>query len=732
MSRAFGVYGPSHPWLGSLGHHLGRFLKSLYPSPKFYRARDGYARQQAASLQTKLKAGQPVYLLGIGPGGHNAGIALVEVSSEHGVRLICNNEEERFSGVRHDTRYPQLAIEALMAQMQAMSIEPAQVHACLASWDYVRLPASIMQLFLEELPRSVTYLNPAAKPAVLNMSQVFDAYRAPGRLASQLGLPHPLPVIGMRHHDNHAYFSWAVSPFAGCSDPVIVTVLDGMGDDAAMSLYVGNKERLQLLRSNHIYDSLGFFYSILSSTQGGWTILSSEGRYMGAAAWGQNDRLTNPYYRQLRQLFYFDKDGQVHLNRTLANWPRGLELKPYSPGLAALIGPPIPLHKMWNPDAVLRPDDVQHAEITQQRLDKAAATQMVFEDVLFHVIGHLIRTTGSNKLVLTGGTALNALANMRLLEHFDEAFYERYLGRKETRLHIWVPPTPGDTGVTMGAAYHFALANGAALGDRLQHAFYCGPAPTTGEIRAALDTAAEIRWVPLGDVSQPEGRDQVADLLAYIVSRDGVVGLFQGPAETGPRALGHRSILANPCNPRTRETLNSLVKFREKVRPLAPMATSAAARRWFELSPGASDDDYNAYNYMTLTAPARPESRSTIPAVVHEDGTSRVQIVRQETDPLTYAYLEAMGRRLGVEVSVNTSLNVGGPIVQTPQQALETLKRSKGMDGLVLAGAEGDAFLAWHDVQAAPKDPSRLHGWVRAWQEEIGVGLAGAGRPWPS
>ena len=153
---------------------------------------------------------------------------------------------------------------------------------------------------------------------------------------------------------------------------------------------------------------------MISSTQGGRTILSSEGRYMGAAAWGQNDRLTNPYYRQLRQLFYFGNDGQVYLNRTLANWPRGLELRPYKPGLAHMIGPPIPLKKMWNPDAVLRPDDIEHAEITQERLDKAAATQLVFEDVLFHVIGHLIRTTGSNKLVLTGGTALNGIANMRL------------------------------------------------------------------------------------------------------------------------------------------------------------------------------------------------------------------------------------------------------------------------------------------------------------------------------
>jgi Predicted carbamoyl transferase, NodU family len=679
-------------------------------------------------MRGKLKRGETVYLLGIGPGGHNTGIALVEASVERGMRLIFNNEEERFSGVKHDTRYPELAIEALLSQMHAQGITPERVHACLASWDYVRLPATVLQLFFEELPGSVTYLNPAATPAVLNMAHILDAYHAPKRLARQMGMPRPFPIIGLRHHDNHAYFSYAVSPFAGSSDPVMVAVLDGMGDDAAISLYRAEHGRLQLLRSNHIFDSLGFFFSILSSTQGGWTILSSEGRYMGAAAWGQNDRLTNPYYRQLRQLFYFENDGQVYLNRSLANWPRGLELDPYKPALTQMIGPPIPLKKRWNPDAVLRPDAVRGAALTQDRLDKAAATQLVFEDVLFHVIEHLIRSTGSSKLVLTGGTALNGVANMRLLQHFDESFYERYLGSKDTRLHIWVPPTPGDAGVTMGAAYHFGLANGAPLGDRLQHAFYCGPAPTTNEIRAALDDTTEIGWIPLGDVTRAERLDHVADLLAFIVSKDGVVGIFHGSAETGPRALGHRSILANPCNPRTREILNELVKDREQVRPLAPMATSTAAHRWFELSPGASDNDYNAYNYMVLTAPARPVSRAVIPAVVHQDGTSRVQIVRQETDPLAYAYLKAMGRRVGVEVSVNTSLNVGSPIAQTPEQALATLRKSKGMDGLVMVGAEGEAFLAWHNVQTASKDPRRLRRWVQAWQEEIGVELAGAQR----
>jgi carbamoyltransferase len=213
----------------------------------------------------------------------------------------------------------------------------------------------------------------------------------------------------------------------------------------------------------------------------------------------------------------------------------------------------------------------------------------------------------------------------------------------------------------------------------------------------------------------------VADLLAYIVANEGIVGLFQGAAETGPRALAHRSILANPCSLRTRDNLNQYVKHRELVRPLAPMATYAAAKRWFELSEGAADLEHNAYNYMVLTAPARAEAYRAIPAVVHKDGTSRVQIVRRETDPFTHAFLVAMGRQVGVEISVNTSLNVGSPIVQSPRQALDALKRSKGMDGILLIGEEGGAYLAWHNAEAPPKNPRRLAGWIGEWQAKAGV-----------
>jgi carbamoyltransferase len=286
-----------------------------------------------------------------------------------------------------------------------------------------------------------------------------------------------------------------------------------------------------------------------------------------------------------------------------------------------------------------------------------------------------------------------------------------------------VPPVPGDAGVAVGAAYHFACLGGAKPGESLQHAFYCGIPPARNEIEDALAKTPEIAHRHVGNISTKPERDRLADLLAFIISSNGVVGIYQGAAETGPRALGHRSILANPTNPKTLETLNKLVKFRELIRPLAPMATLEAAKKWFNLSPGAGDDDFNAYNYMVLTSRAKPEAYGVIPAVIHFDGTCRVQIVREHTDPFVHAYLKAMGRRVGAEVSVNTSLNVGAPIAQTPVQALETLKKSKGMHALFMIAASGELYVVWHNVESAPKDGGKtLLGWLDGWTAGAGSG----------
>jgi carbamoyltransferase len=699
----------------------------------FHRLDSELGRSRRASLAQTIRAGREAYVLGFNTGTHNSGAALVRVTARGGVEMICNEEEERYTAVKHCHDYPEHSVEAIKQHMHGLGIGPADLAACAICWDYATVAnMAFVHPILEELPASITLLRGRAareNPTITNHNAA-ALVEVPKRLGRQLGLDGRMPIIGIRHHDSHAYLSYAVSPFAASSDPVMVIVIDGGGDDACTSLYSGHDGQLALLsaRVTNQFESLGRMYGVLSSTQGGWPELSSEGRYMGAAAWGNGDRLTNRYYRRLKHIFHFGPEGEVHLNRALANWTRSSWERPYTQELIEILGEPIPLADMWNPDAILNVEDVRHPEVTRDRVDKAAAVQMVFEDALVHIVEYLIRVTGSSQLVLTGGTALNCVANMRLLECFDERWYERNLARENTRLHLWVPPIPSDAGAPIGAAYAFAMRAGAPPGPPLRHAFYCGLASTTSTIRATASAEPEVGDMPLGDISDPEVMVSVADLLARAVANDCVMGLYQGVAETGPRALGHRSILANPCNPDTRRLLNERVKHRELIRPLAPMLTRAAAERFFHIEEGASDDDYNAYNYMVLTAYARPAAYEAIPAVVHHDGTGRLQIVRRDVDPFCHEFLLAMGRRVGVEASVNTSLNVGAPIAHTPSQAVATLKRARGMDGLLMIGRDRHATLIWLEDRVDAR--ARLMESVQP--ESVQPGYSSEIRNWPA
>lgn len=718
MKNNIGKFTPTHPFLGRLVEKLSRpIVRTIGRMFRFYNFESSYSKRISKELSERVSKGETVYLFGMGPSGHNSAAALVEVSLEKGICPICNNEEERFSTIRHDAHFPELSVENMIETLKKRGKKPQDVLAVLASWDYLQGISTSLRTSMEEAPGSFYLLKKACSPH-MNAWHFIEALKAPKILKQIFGSKRKVPVIGMRHHNNHAYYPYAVSPFGGSQEPTMIIVLDGFGDDGSISFYkaIGNKVEL-LRRVPGIFDSVGLLYGIISSTQGGWTTLSSEGRYMGASAWGDLNRLTNPYYKRLREILHFGNDGEVLINKSLINYQKYGQVNPYNKNLVEILGEPIPQDRMWNPDSVLQVEDIEHAEITQERVDKAAALQMIFEDSLFHIVDYLIRTTGSHQLILSGGTALNCIANMNLLKTFDETYYTRVLKQKGTRLHLWVPPNPSDTGASMGAAYQFAMLSGVPLGNKMKHAFICGSSPTTESIRPSLSDSDDIKSFELGNINNHSTLTNLADLIAYVISNNGIIGLFQGESETGPRALGHRSIFANPCNPKTLDYLNSHVKYREKIRPLAPMITLEYAKKFFNLLDGAGDDNYNAYNYMVLTAEAKPEAYDAIPAVIHKDGTSRIQIVREETDKLSYAILKALGNRIGVEAAVNTSLNVGTPMVQHPEQAINTLRRSKGLTGIIMVGDDGTTFLIWHNIEQPPKDKgTQLLKWLKEWE----------------
>src|ERR1700688_828645 len=217
------------------------------------------------------------------------------------------------------------------------------------------------------------------------------------------------------------------------------------------------------------------------------------------------NRASNRYYAGATDVLDFCASGEVRLNRALANWYCSPVDHPYKAALIEILGEPLKPDQLWNPDAVLRVEDINHRPDTRNRLDKAAATQLVLEDAMIHVVDHLLRLTGASRLVLTGGVALNAVGNMRLLEHFDEAWFAKAQQRR-ARLHLWVPPVPGDPGVTIGAAWLFAHLAGAPRGTPISHAFYCGLPPSPDDIAGAL-TAEDIASDRIGDISHPPRRD---------------------------------------------------------------------------------------------------------------------------------------------------------------------------------------------------------------------------------
>src|SRR6202165_4804999 len=317
----------------------------------FHQLGSAFADARIARVREKLARGETVYLAGIGPPGtHNSGVALVEVTLANGPRLIVNNEEERFSGNKHTTEYPRTSIDAMVATLRGIGRDIGDISAWLTSWDYPELAGTIARSVLEELPQSLRLLR-TTEAAGFDGRRLDQMTRTPKILGKQLGLAERVPLICLPHHDNHAWFSFAASPFADDDEPVAIAVLDGTGDRGSVSLYVADDGAMrQFYCNDSMFDSLGAFYSVISSTQGGWTWLSSEGRYMGAAAWGDMNRATNPYYARLKDVLNFGAGGEIRLNRALANWYADPFENPYHRTLIDVLGAPIKPAQLWDPD----------------------------------------------------------------------------------------------------------------------------------------------------------------------------------------------------------------------------------------------------------------------------------------------------------------------------------------------------------------------------------------------
>jgi carbamoyltransferase len=560
-------------------------------------------------------------------------------------RLVAAAEEERFSRVKHDPRLPVGAFRYCLA---AGGIGPHQID-CLA---YYEAP-------VEKLARQLWAGVPAEAPGDLPW---LDPRRPERALREGLGYDGPLRIFP--HHASHAASSYL---YSGFEEAAVLTV-DGVGEWATTTYGRGQGKRLSAFEQVDFPHSLGLLYSTLTSYLG-FRVNDGEYKVMGLAPYGRPRHVA-----ALARLVESLPGGQFRLDLRYFDFVRGRRMD--APALAELLG--APRRRAGEP-------------LAEFHCDVAASLQAVLEELLLEKVRYLHARTGAADLCMAGGVALNCVANGRIR-------------REGPFARLFVQPAAGDAGGSLGAAAlaWAELAGASAAGPApLRHVFL-GPRWSAAEI-AALLAAAEL---PAEDF-----RGRESELLAAVAGRlesNQIVGWFHGPLELGPRALGARSILANPRDPQAWPRLNRLIKHREDFRPFAPSVLVEHAAEHFDLD--------HPSPFMLETC--RVTSPLALPAVTHVDGSARPQTVDAADAPRFAALLRELHARTGCPIVVNTSFNTSGePIVCSPVDALLTMARS-GLDALVL-----EDFLI--DRASLPAHWTAL---LPAWEERRASGFA-AGTP---
>jgi len=445
-------------------------------------------------------------------------------------------------------------------------------------------------------------------------------------------------VHNVEHHQAHVASAFFVSPF---EDAAILSV-DGFGDFASTMLAEGHGNRFEVLERIIYPHSLGIFYTAVTQWLG-FPEYGDEGKVMGLAPYGKPRylskmrelvRLDEPLYRLGLDYFTHDKEG-VDMN-----WDSGSPTigRIYAEQLVELLGP------------AREP----RGELTDLYTDVAASLQAMLEEAYLHLAETLWERTRIVNLCLAGGVALNAVANGRLL---PETPFEQ----------LYVQPAAGDSGTAVGAAFYvWNQELGQPRGFVMEHA-YTGPAFSDEEIGVALADAG-VEAVRLDD-------DALFSTTAERIAAGDVVGWFQGRMEFGPRALGHRSIVADPRSTSMKDVLNARIKHREPFRPFAPSILAERVGEWY-------DQDYPS-PFMVLVYKTAADKRERVPAVNHVDDTGRVQSVDAAVEPRYHRLISEFERRTGIPILLNTSFNENEPIVMTPREALDTFLKTK-MDVLVL------------------------------------------------
>lgn len=607
-------------------------------------------------------------ILGISAYYHDSAAALV-IDGE----IVAAAQEERFSRKKHDARFPGQAI--------AYCLSEAGVK--LKNLDYVVFYEKplitferLLETYLAYAPsgfRSFLIAMPVWLKEKLYLKAVLKKELATLGDCKKSQLPS---LLFTEHHQSHAASAFFPSPFQRSA----VMCLDAVGEWATTSCWLGEGNQLTPQWEIKFPHSLGMLYSAFTYYTG-FKVNSGEYKLMGLAPYGA------PKYvdQILEHLLDLKADGTFRLNMDYFNYTTGLTMTKQK--LNRLFGGP-----------PRKPE----SKLTQREMDIAASIQKVTEEVVLRLAKTVHQELGEDYLCLSGGVALNCVANGRIL-------------RESPFKDIWIQPAAGDAGSAVGAAlaiwhqYHDQprFCNG---GDSMRGS-YLGPKFTSSDIQSYLDRVG-AKYQCLED-------NELMPLVASILAHENVVGWFQGRMEFGPRALGGRSIIGDPRSSKMQSVMNLKIKYRESFRPFAPSVLAERVSDYFEIDSSSP--------YMLIVAPVQEDlhipmtpqqqqlfgieklkvPRSAIPAVTHVDYSARVQTVHKKTNPRYYKLIQQFEQKTGCGVLVNTSFNVRGePIVCTPEDAYRCFMRTE-MDYLVLE----NFLLAKSDQQPWERDDS--------WKEEF-------------
>ena len=585
-------------------------------------------------------------VLGISGFFHDSAACLV-IDGE----IVAAAQEERFSRVKNDAAFPTQAVAYCLS---AAGLDVSDI-SYVAFYDKPLMKFErLLETYLSYAPRGLSSFS-AAMPPWLGGKLFLRRL-----ITRELGEGLRAPIAFLEHHESHAASAFFASPF----DEAAILTVDGVGEWSTSTIGVGKGRAITLTDEIRFPHSVGLLYSAFTYYCG-FAVNSGEYKLMGLAPYGV-PRFADTIRRHLIDL---RPDGSFWMDQSYFQYCEGLRMT--NDRFHALFGGP--------------PRDPA-APLEQRHMDVAASIQRVTEECVLAMARHAHLRSGSQNLVMAGGVALNCVANGRLLR---EGPFE----------HVWVQPAAGDAGGALGAAlfvWHQLLERPRPMtGDDRQHRSYLGPAFTTNEVVDVLDRRGAV-YHRVGDEAA------LLDRAAALLEEGRILGWFQGRAEFGPRALGARSILADPRRLDTQAALNLKIKFREGFRPFAPCVLQRYAAEWFEMRPGEESP------YMLMVAPVRESHRralsaeqertlredpdlirrvniprSEVPAVTHVDYSARVQTIDERNGRL-HRLMERFHGRTGCPIVVNTSFNLSWePIVLTPEEALNTFLHSE-MDALVM------------------------------------------------